>query len=407
MQVGGGLKRLIILAVGLVVLVGAAAGIYWQFFGTKAGDPAAQATADPAEGSADASVAQASSQAASGSGDDEKGNGEKKTAVPVNVTAVVTGRLSSYITSTANLVSENEVRVLTEAEGRIAELLVEEGDRVAKGQVLATLVRDDAEIVLRKAELKEHNARLAHERGSKVIAEELLSREAFDKLTMDKEIAEQELAEAKWRLEKTTIRAPFAGKITQRIVKLGQHVRPPEHLFTVADFDPLIALIYLPERDVIGLDHGRDVRITLKADEGTQLQGRVRQISPVVDTATGTVKVTIEAVAPPAAVRSGAFVTIDIVRETRAQAVLVPRNAVIRELQDAYVFVAKGDLAEKRELTLGLEEGGSIEVLTGVQAGDQVIVAGQGGLKNGSLIKIVPSTEASGLGIGKDRDIRG
>jgi len=88
-------------------------------------------------------------------------------------------------------------------------------------------------------------------------------------------------------------------------------------------------------------------------------------------------------------VRPGSFVTVNIVRETHPEALLLPREAVLRELQKAHVFVAEDDIAEKRSVKLGLEEGGLIEVISGVEAGDQVIVAGQGGLKDGSAVKIL------------------
>ncbi|PYT10833.1 MAG: hypothetical protein DMF51_17325 [Acidobacteria bacterium] len=329
--------------------------------------------------------------------DDKKdGTAEDKEKTPV-----------PYISSTANLVADAEVRVLSEAEGRVAELLVEEGDRVKKGQVLAQLVKNDAEIAVKKAQIKVESMGFNYERAQKGLADNLISRELYDKASLDEQIAQQELAEAQWRLEKTTIRAPFTGRVTERFVKLGQHLNPSDQLFTVSEFDPLIAKIFLPEKDVYGLKEGRDVRITLKASDTTRFRGRIRQISPVVDTATGTVKLTIEATAPPPEVRPGAFVTIDIVRETHPQAVLVPREAVIRELQNAYIFVAKGNVAEKRTVALGLEEGGRIEALSGVTAGEQAIVAGQGGLKQGTAIKVIPSPEASDLRAVDERPARG
>ena len=337
---------------------------------------------------------------------DPNGNG-KKTPVPVNVAAISRGAVSSYITSTANLVPENEVKVLAEAEGRLADLRVEEGDRVARGQVLASLAKDDAEIALRKAQLRAANAKMVRERAAQVVRENMMSREEFERITLADEVAQQEQAEAEWRLEKTSIRAPFAGCVTERFVKPGQHVRPGDVLFTVSDFDPLIAWIYLPEGDVLGLEEGREVRITLKASEDVRFEGRVRQISPVVDTSTGTVKVTVEAIAPPAAVRPGAFVTVGIVRESRPRVVLVPREAVVRELQDAYVFVAKGEVAEKRSVALGIEEGRFIEAVSGVTEGEQVIVAGQGGLKDGSVIKVLPAAQASNLATRRERPARG
>ena len=391
-----GRKRvLMMVALGVVVAGGAALWI------VQSGGGKAKAEGTDAAGSGVALASTGEKAAADPNAKD------KKTPVPVSVAAAVTGPVSSYISTTTNLVSENDVKVLAEAEGRVTELNVEEGDQVARGQVLAVLDRSEAEIAVRKAEVKEANARLVMDRADKALKEELLSKEAYDKLTLEKEIAQQELAEARWRLDRTVIRAPFTGRLTQRAIRVGQHVRMADHLFSVADFDPLIALVYLPEKDIIGLEQGRDVRITLKAHEATRFTGRIRQISPVVDTATGTVKLTIEAVRPPAEVRPGAFVTIDIVRETRARAVLVPREAVVRELQEAHIFVAKGEVAEKRSISIGLEEGEQIEAVSGVQPGEQVVVAGQGGLKDGSPIKIIPTTEASDLNIAADRPSHG
>lgn len=331
-------------------------------------------------------------EASQGSGDEDKaaaGAEKEKDPVPVKVTPAAAGPVAGYISATANLVPENEVRVLAEAEGRVAELKVEEGDLVGAGQLLAALNRDEATIAANKAKLRTSNASRAFQRAEETMSQGLISREEYDRLALEHEVAQQEQAEADWRLGRTQIRSPFAGRVTERMVTPGQHVRPGDALFVVADFDPLVARIYLPEKDVLNLEEGREVRLSLAADPGLRFAGRIRQISPVVDTSTGTVKVTVEAVSPPAAVRPGAFVSVDIVREQREAAVLLPREAVIRELGTTHVFVADGDTAVKRAVDLGLEENGRVEVVSGVAAGDQVIVAGQGGLKPGAKIKVL------------------
>jgi multidrug efflux pump subunit AcrA (membrane-fusion protein) len=228
-------------------------------------------------------------------GKDAKKEDKAKEPVPVSVAAVASGPVSSYISATANLIPDNEVEVLTEAEGRVARLLAEEGDWIQKGQALVVLHRDDAEIALKKSQVREANAILGYERGEKMNEQGLISQVDFDKLRMERDLASQEVAEAQLRLSKTTIRAPFSGRITLRSVEAGQHVRPGDSLFKVADFDPLIAAIHLPEKDVLALKTGRTARITLKADEAVRFNGRIRQISPVVDLSTGTVKVTVEA----------------------------------------------------------------------------------------------------------------
>ncbi|MFN2441537.1 MAG: efflux RND transporter periplasmic adaptor subunit [Thermoanaerobaculia bacterium] len=329
--------------------------------------------------------------AAEKNGKNGKDGEKEKAPVPVSVMASAVAPISAYISSTANLVAENEVEVLSEAEGRVASLLVEEGVSVRKGQPLVQLVRGDAEMLEAKARVRAGNARVAHDRASEMFAKGLVSQGDYEKTAMEREVADQELAEAQWRLSKTTIRAPFDGVITRRDVSLGKHVRPGEALFTVTDFDPLVARIYLAEKDVMGLREGQTVRLTMRAGEGVSFPARIRQISPVVDTSTGTVKVTVEAGEYPASVRPGAFVAVDIVKQTRESALVVPKEAVLRELQESHVFIALAGVAKRRPVTLGLEEGGRVEILTGLRPGESVIVAGQGGLKDGSPIRVIES----------------
>ncbi|MGA7615902.1 MAG: efflux RND transporter periplasmic adaptor subunit [Thermoanaerobaculia bacterium] len=361
--------------VALIAIIAVAAAFWMKGSGGKQSDPNNTSAA-----------------AAAATGKNGSTNGKEKEAVPVKVAGVAVAPVSSYLSATANLIADQEVKVIAEADGRVSDLLVDEGAMVRRGQPLVRLAKDDAEIAYTKARVQANNARVTFQRASEMAAKDLLSRTDYDKAKMEKEVAEQELAEAEWMLGKTIIRAPFDGRITERKVQLGQHVAAGAELFTLSDFDPLIAWIYLPERDVFGLDEGRKVRITLKADERIRFDGRIDQISPVVDTATGTVKLKVVALRPPAAVRPGTFVTIDIVRETHPKALLLPRESVIRELQEAHVFVADGATARKRAVSLGIEEGDRVEVLSGVRSGEKVIVAGQGGLKDGSPIRILPAT---------------
>jgi membrane fusion protein, multidrug efflux system len=331
---------------------------------------------------------------ASASATKNKKNGEKekeKVPVPVEVVSASLGSISSYLNASANLVSEFEVKVLAETEGRITDLLVDEGQRVRKGQPLVIINRDDAIIAINKAQVRADNARVTFNRAKGMSETGLMSQSDFDKTNLDLKVAEQELAEAKWRLEKTTVRAPFDGRVTERVVNAGQHVRPAEVLFTIAYFDTLITRIFVPEKEAMGLTAGREVKLRLRADPNVVFAGRIRQISPVVDTATGTVKLTIDAVKPPALARPGAFVNVDIVRDTKSGALIVPRESVVREVRQAHVFIVEGQVAVKREVTIGLEENGHVEITSGIKPGEKVIVAGQGSLKDGSTVKITPA----------------
>jgi membrane fusion protein (multidrug efflux system) len=327
----------------------------------------------------------------------EAAKDEEKPPVPVELATVATGDVSAYITATTNLVAEGEVKVLAEVEGRIERVTVDEGDYVEKGQVLATLARRDAEISLEKARVREENAQAVHQRGIELSKDQLISAEDLDKRRLDYELAHQERAEAEWRLAKTEIRAPISGRLSLRSSQPGQHVRPGDEMFQITDFDPLVARIYLPEKDVLNLATGRPVEMSLDAAPDVRFSGRIRQISPVVDTATGTVKVTVEATRPPSQVRPGSFVTVQVVRERRAGAVVLPKGAVLRELKQAHVFVAAGEgdemHAERREVTLGLEEGDRIQALGGIEPGERLVVAGQGSLAEGARIRTLDAEE--------------
>ena len=261
-----------------------------------------------------------------------------------------------------------------------------------KGQLLAALVADDEKIGLAKAEFRHANARMAFERGEDLTAKELLSREDMDKLRMDFRIAEQELAEAQWKVQKTEIRAPFTGQISERMIQIGKHVRNGDELFQITDFDRLIARIYFPETDVIGLEDGRSVRLSLNATPGVQFEGRIRHVSNVVDVSTGTVKSDRRDVRGPLRGPTGEL------RDRRHR----PRDATRRpqaaqrggDPRAAFGARLRCQRQHRREatVTLGLEEGGFVEALAGVDTGEQVIVLGQGGLKNGSEIEVLTPT---------------
>lgn len=311
-----------------------------------------------------------------------------KEAALVAVSRVEPGSVSAYVTATANLVAEDEVKVVSETEGKVVALLVEEGDTVARGQRLLQVDRGDADLAVTKAELALRNSSLIFERAEQMAADRLISPQDLDKARYARDLARHELDEARHRLQKTTVVAPFAGRITVRNVQLGQTVKSGDELLTLADFDPLVARIFLPEREVLDLRVGQPAELSLKAREDVRFRGRIRRISPVVDTGSGTVKVTVEAQEPPPSVRPGAFVSVGIVQKTHDHALLIPRPAVVRELQDTYVFVADGPVARKRPVELGLEEGDRLEVRGGLTAGDLVVVSGQGALKDGAAIKV-------------------
>jgi membrane fusion protein (multidrug efflux system) len=313
---------------------------------------------------------------------------------PVAVETVALGEIADRIQATANLVPERQVTVLAETTARVDEILAEEGDTVEKGAVLAQLERREAEIALRGAKVKAKAAARDLERAEKMLAEGLMSPEEYDAKQLEHETAQQQLDEAEWALEKTTIRAPFAASVTERLIEPGQHVRSGDRLFSVADFEPLVAEIHVPEEDAAFLDIGQPVTLTPRALPEQSFSGRIQRLSPMVDTETGTVTVRIEARDVPVGARPGAFVTVTTERERRVNVPVIPKRAVIREIGTAFAFVASDGKAERRELRVGLETDGTYEVLGGLEAGESVVVTGHGNLRNGTPLEIVEERAA-------------
>lgn len=320
---------------------------------------------------------------------------KEKTPVPVEVMTAYVGPVSSWISATGNLVAENEVQVISETEGRVRAFRYEEGEPVSRGAVMVTLVSDEEEIALSRARARAENAQAAFDRAQGLWDQSLLSKGDYDKTAMEKRVADQDLAEAQWRLGRKVVNAPISGIVTLRKVQVGQQIRPGDQLYTITDFDPMIADLYLPEREAMALTEGRAVKLTPRSNPELSFTAEVRRVSTVVDRQTGTVKVTVEATGAPSGLRPGTFIQADIVRETHENAVIVDKEAVVRELGRSYVFVAKDGVATRRDVELGIEDEKTFEILSGVEAGERVIVEGQGGLKEGAAVKVIGEEAAS------------
>ncbi|MEW5807344.1 MAG: efflux RND transporter periplasmic adaptor subunit [Acidobacteriota bacterium] len=326
--------------------------------------------------------------------DSEEGKqeGEKKeenAGVPVEVSEVLVKDISSFISSTTNIETEFEATVLSETDGKVVDILTEEGTRVSKGELLARLDDGEKLIVLKKAKIRAENEAGNYERAKELFAQNLLSPDEFDKVKFQYALAKSDYEESEYNLNKTKIVAPFDGKITRRHIKLGQNIKAGDQLFTVTNFDPLIAHIYLPEKDALALSVGQQVEISVAWDNERRYPGYIERISPIVDAQTGTVKITIYARNLPEFIKPGSFMTVNIVREVHENALLIPKRSIIKDLQDDYVYVVDENIAKKKKVQLGFEDNGYVEVLSGLVQDHKVVSVGQGGLKDGSKVKII------------------
>jgi membrane fusion protein (multidrug efflux system) len=306
--------------------------------------------------------------------------------IPVEVATVSTGTLAPTYPTTATLEAEREARILAETAGEIEAVLVEEGDYVKAGQVLARVESGRARLE-RDREASEAS-RMQHEaeRGAKLRDRGLLSQQAAEQTHFARDTQSATLALAQLKLEKTAIRAPYAGVVTRRHVKPGQFLMLGAPAIENADFSALTAKFNVPERALATIAKGQPVEIAADALAGRSFRGQVERIAPVVDRASGTVTVTVAVESGKPELRPGLFVRMNVQYAQIGDALLLPKAALLRGEGAARVYVIEDKKAHAREIKLGLEQGEQVQVIAGIGQGTQVVTVGQETLAEGDLV---------------------
>jgi membrane fusion protein (multidrug efflux system) len=161
-------------------------------------------------------------------------------------------------------------------------------------------------------------------------------------------------------------------------------------VFSIVNLDSLIAVVHVPEREIGRVRHGQKVTISSDFMEEEEMVGWVKRISPVVDPNSGTFKVTVGLKNHTIEIKPGMFVNVHIVTDTHDNAILVPRDAIVYDGGREYIFLASEEsTATKIELDKGFSDNRTVEVLSGVENNDMVIVVGQSGIKDGAKVKIL------------------
>jgi membrane fusion protein (multidrug efflux system) len=310
-------------------------------------------------------------------------------AIPVEIARPARRELLATYSGTATLEAEADADVIAKVQGEVLRLLVEEGDRVRSGQVLAVL--DGRQLRLEVAQARAELAKLERDYRRQIELNErgLVAAGTFEGLRYDLETlrAKHDLAEL--QLSYTEIRAPFAGVVTRRNVRLGQTVQPNAVLFRVTDPTPLKAQVFIPERELKRLKPGQTAAVQVDAVPGRTFVARVSLVSPTVDTQTATFKTTVEVTDPSGELRPGMFARIGIVFERKPEALQIPRVALVETDGERSVFVVQNGVARQRPVETGLADAGNVEILGGLSGDEQVIVVGQGGLKDGNKVRVV------------------
>ncbi len=322
---------------------------------------------------------------------------EEVIAVAVEVAAVRRGDVASAYTGTATLEPERQSQAVAKLGGIVLEILVEEGDVVESGQLLARLERDRYELQARQtgAALRKIESEL--ERARELHARNLISTDEYERLRFDTESQRASHDLAQLDLQHTEIRAPISGVISERMIKTGNLVTQFQPLFVIDDFDPLWAVLHVPERELNLLAPGQTAEIQVDAYPESRFTGEVLRISPVIDATTGTFRATVSFSDQSARLRPGLFGRVKVIHDRRDNVPLIAHEALISEDGETSVYVATSDdgddavKVERRIIETGYRNESGIEILNGLDEGEVVVTAGKNSLRDGASITIIES----------------
>lgn len=317
------------------------------------------------------------------------------TSIPVQVVAAGVRPIAQYLETNGTLQAESDVNLVARTSGPIVELLVEEGMKVQKGQLLARIDAAEIQAQLSISLVNLEEAELALDRARKSFEAGLVAQEILDLAQSRSDLAKAQVRSNQIQLGYTDIEAPFAGWIVERHIKQAEFVQNGTALFRLSDFDPLEVPIQVPERDLGRLAVGQPAYLTVDAFSGERFDARVLRVSPVVDAATGTVKVTLE-VTTRGKLRPGMFASVFLETDRHARALVVPKSALVLESIGDTVYVIEGEVARRRRVELGFDEAEVVEVVAGLEEGDQVIVLGQDSLSDGTPVYVLDGATTRG-----------
>ena len=318
---------------------------------------------------------------------------EEVVAVPVEVAKPIRGDIAAIYSGTAPIEAFAEADVIAKVGGEVREILVEEGDDVKKGQVLARLDGDRLRLELSESEANLNKLQRDFERNVDLKAKGLISSGDFDKIRYEMEALEASYNLAKLELDSTQIRAPIDGVVSTRFIRIGNTIEINEPAFRVTSLDPLVAYLHVPEREYRNIRKGQPVGIDIDALVGQRVIANVTRVSPVVDPDTGTFKITVEIRDDERRIKPGMFGRISIVYDQHTNVLQIPRSAVLEDDGQMSVFVVEDDTASRRQVRVGYGSSGMVEIIEGIDDADQVVTVGHIGLKDEAVVTIINSEE--------------
>lgn len=304
----------------------------------------------------------------------------------VEVAVARTDTVVDAIEATGQVEAIQAIELRPEIEGRVTEIPVTEGTEVAAGTPLVRIDDQELKAQVAKAEADRDLARQALARTRDLLSQKASSASDLEKAEATARSTQAELDLLTLRLNRTTVRAPFSGVVGQRYVSLGDYVTSAARLVTLQTVNPQRIAFTVPERFATRLKRGQKVAFRVASLTGQEFEGTVDFVDPVVQLPARTILIKAVVPNPRRQLAAGMFAEARLATEIRPKAVVVPEDALL-PLQGAFfVWVSQESKATRRQVGIGVRTPGFVEVKSGVEAGEQVVVGGQERLFEGAAL---------------------
>jgi len=308
------------------------------------------------------------------------------TPLPVLVISPETADIFATYETTATIASDAEAPILARVAGEVTEILVEEGDVVRKGQVLAHLDGRRLRLVMQKAKADLEKTTRKYERSISLHERGLVSAASFEDLKYELAAMRASFDLKTLNYNYTAIRATISGVVSSRDIKVGTNVNVGEPVFMVTNTSRLVAYLTIPQTELSKFSSGHTAAVKVDSMPDAEFAATIARISPTIDPGTGTFRATAYLDNQDSDLAPGMFGRFTIAYEKHADALLIPVAAAVQEDNEIIVFVVQDGAAVRRPIQVGIRSNGLLEVLAGLEASDIIITTGQSGLRDGSRV---------------------
>ena len=314
-------------------------------------------------------------------------------APPVNVTVmnvIAEPQLADTFDLPAVVEPNRIVTVSAEVAGRIEQIPLKKGSAVQAGDLLIQLNTDLVRPEFEIADAQVKRDQIEFERIANLVKQDAVPLRDLDNATTQLAISKASLEEVRARLNRTRILAPTAGLLNDLLVEEGEYVQAGTAVAEVVDTDTVKVVVEVPERDIAFFAIGQKAEVfaDVKGEENS-LVGTITFISELADTQTRSTRMEITVENKERLLRSGQIVLARLTRQILKDVVLIPLLAVIPMEDKKAVYIVASAQAQRREVDLGIIKGNRVQVRSGLEPGDRLIIAGHRFVAPGQNVNIV------------------